>query len=120
MKRLRFRCLALAGGLVAFSPVVRAQQDHTNLDEAKVGAYTLPPLLVSADGKPVRTARQWTSRRRPEILKLFQDHMHGRTPVGAAQGSDLHGRREGRRRRWAAPPTASRSRSASRRSRTRP
>ncbi len=82
MKRLRFRCLALAGGLVAFSPVVQAQQDHTNLDEAKVGAYSLPPLLVSADGKPVRTGQQWTSRRRPEVLKLFEDHMHGRTPVG--------------------------------------
>jgi hypothetical protein len=80
MSRLPLICLALGGGLMALSGPARAQQDHTNLDEAKVGAYTLPPLLVMQDGTPVKTARQWTTRRRPEVLKLFEEHMHGRTP----------------------------------------
>jgi hypothetical protein len=67
--------------LVALAPAARAQQDHTNYDEAKAGGYTLPELLVGSDGKPVKTARQWTAKRRPEILQLFEQHMHGRTPA---------------------------------------
>jgi hypothetical protein len=74
-------CLVLAGALTAVEAPAQAQQDHTNYDEAKVGDYTLPPLLVSASGKPVKSARQWTSQRRPEILKLFEEHMHGRSPA---------------------------------------
>ncbi len=58
-----------------------AKQDHTNLDESKVGAYTLPPLLTTADGRPVRTAAAWKAKRRPEILRLFEEHMHGKTPA---------------------------------------
>jgi hypothetical protein len=59
-----------------------AKQDHTNLDEAKVGEYKLPPLLETQDGKPVRTAAQWKSKRRPEILRLYEEHVHGQTPAG--------------------------------------
>jgi hypothetical protein len=81
MKTLAVRCLALVGTVVGFSPLAGAQQDHTNYDEEKAGGYTLPPLLEMADGTKVKTARQWTARRRPEILKLFQEHMHGRTPA---------------------------------------
>jgi hypothetical protein len=51
-----------------------------NYDEAKVGAYVLPDPLKFADGKPVRTARDWTERRRPEILRLFEEHVYGRIP----------------------------------------
>ena len=52
----------------------------TNYDESKVGAYTLPDPLVFADGKPVRAAREWTERRRQEILELFQANVFGRNP----------------------------------------
>jgi hypothetical protein len=65
----------------------RAQQDHTNLDEAKVGSYSLPPLLKLQDGTPVRTAAQWTARRRPELLRLYQDNVHGHTPAGLPPGT---------------------------------
>jgi hypothetical protein len=61
---------------------VQAKQDHTNLDESKVGTFSLPPLLVSSDGKPVKTAAQWTAKRRPEILRLYEEHVHGHTPKG--------------------------------------
>jgi hypothetical protein len=63
------------------SAVAHAQQDHTNYDEAKAGGYTLPPLLIAADGTAVKTAAQWKARRRPEILALYQDHVHGHTPT---------------------------------------
>ena len=58
----------------------QAQQDHTNLDEAKVGTYTLPALLAARDGTAVRNAAQWTAKRRPEILALYQDQVHGHSP----------------------------------------
>jgi hypothetical protein len=76
---------ALLLGLLAPAPA-RAQQDHTNYDEAKVGDYELPPLLTTKDGKPVKTAAQWKARRRPEILALYQDHVHGHTPTTRLPG----------------------------------
>ena len=51
-----------------------------NYDEAKVGTYTLPDLLTLADGKPVRDAKTWNTKRRPEIVKLFEEDQYGRAP----------------------------------------
>lgn len=51
-----------------------------NYDEAKVGAYTLPDPLVMSDGKPVKDARQWTAKRRPEIVSLFERQQFGVAP----------------------------------------
>ena len=51
-------------------------------DEAKVPPYTLPDPLRFEDGRPVADARAWTSARRPELLRLFEDHVYGRTPGG--------------------------------------
>ena len=41
-----------------------------NYDEALTGTYRLPDPLVLANGKPVRDAKTWTNRRRPEIVRL--------------------------------------------------
>src|SRR5579864_8841994 len=51
-----------------------------NYDEAKVGSYTLPNLLVLENGKPVRDARTWTEKRRPEIVRLYEENQYGRVP----------------------------------------
>src|SRR3954451_6081470 len=51
-----------------------------NYDEAKVGSYTLPNLLVLANGQPVRDARTWTEKRRPEVMRLFEENEYGRAP----------------------------------------
>jgi hypothetical protein len=51
-----------------------------NYDEALVGTYTLPDPLVLANGKPVRDAKTWTEKRRPEIVRLFEDNEYGRSP----------------------------------------
>jgi hypothetical protein len=64
--------LASAGAL--------AQPPGTNYDESKAGSYTLPDPLVFADGSRVENAGQWRNRRRPEILRLYEEQVYGRTP----------------------------------------
>ncbi|MDG2207262.1 MAG: acetylxylan esterase [Pirellulales bacterium] len=51
-----------------------------NYEEAKVPEYTLPDPLVAEDGESVRTADQWFSSRRKEILELFRREVYGRIP----------------------------------------
>lgn len=51
-----------------------------NYDEAKVRSYTLPDPLTLADGKPVRDAKTWNQKRRPEIVRLFEENQFGRSP----------------------------------------
>jgi hypothetical protein len=53
----------------------------SNYDESKVPPYTLPDPLRFADGTPVRDARAWLSKRRPEILRLYETEIYGRIPV---------------------------------------
>jgi hypothetical protein len=48
-----------------------------NYDESKVGTYTLPDPLKLGDGKPVRDAKTWTEKRRPEIVKIFETQQYG-------------------------------------------
>src|SRR4029079_2847458 len=40
-------------------------------------------VLTLADGQPVRDARTWFDKRRPEILRLFQTEIFGRVPERA-------------------------------------
>ena len=51
-----------------------------NYDEAKVGAYTLPDPLKLNNGKPVRNAKTWYAKRRPEIEEIFATQQYGRDP----------------------------------------
>jgi len=51
-----------------------------NYDEALVGSYTLPDPLVLANSKPVRDAKTWLQKRRPEIVSLFEENQFGRSP----------------------------------------
>src|ERR1700704_2194726 len=51
-----------------------------NYDEALTGTYKLPDPLVLANGKPVRDAKTWNEKRRPEIVRLFEENQYGRTP----------------------------------------
>jgi hypothetical protein len=53
---------------------------ETNYDEAKVHPYTLPDPLVCLDGTAVKNAADWTGRRRPEIVRLFEDTVYGKAP----------------------------------------
>jgi len=51
---------------------------EANYDEAKVGPYTLPDPLTCLDGIAVKAPEQWRRNRRPEVLRLFEEHMYGR------------------------------------------
>jgi len=55
--------------------------DHANYDEAKANPYpALPDPLVTRAGKPVATAAQWWTVRRPEILSAFERDIYGKAP----------------------------------------
>jgi hypothetical protein len=62
-----------------------AQAPKANEDESKVPSYTLPDPLVMQDGTRVTTPEQWRTGRRPELLRLFQEQMYGRTPEAPAR-----------------------------------
>jgi hypothetical protein len=57
-----------------------AQPPEANYDEAKVPKYTLPDPLVLENGERVKDAETWRTKRRPEILRLFEEHMFGKSP----------------------------------------
>jgi len=69
--------------LLHFAGLCLQAQQEINYDEAKVPDYTLPELLVTSQGKAVKTVRQWEKLRRPELLELFAAQMYGRTPDDA-------------------------------------
>lgn len=54
-----------------------------NYDESKVGDYkaTLPDALTLQNGKKVQNAKEWYRKRRPEILKLFEENQYGKWPA---------------------------------------
>ena len=101
---------ALAAGTVAQTPPVEltAQQDHArlmallkissirqgangndpnaanaaNYDEAKANPYPhLPDPLLTMDRQRVTSAELWHSKRRPEIVELFDREIYGRVPA---------------------------------------
>ncbi len=82
---IRSLCCAAAGWLAATQLTAGAEPQAqrkfvANYDESQVRAYTLPDPLVMSNGELVRDAQTWRQRRRPEILRLFQEHVYGRSP----------------------------------------
>lgn len=51
-----------------------------NYDETRVGTYTLPDPLVLSSGQPVKNAGTWSNKRRPELLRLFEENQFGKSP----------------------------------------
>jgi hypothetical protein len=84
-----FRSFRLLAGLLAASLLTASAREAKEYDrdviydEAKVPAYDLPPLLLTAEGKPVTTPEQWRHVRRPQILALFSNLIYGRVPAPA-------------------------------------
>ena len=61
-------------------PHSRAYKRSVNYEESKVPQYELPDPLVFNDGKAVKNHRQWTKKRRAEILEIFSQEMYGHIP----------------------------------------
>lgn len=57
-----------------------AQPAGYNYDELKVPTFELPDPLVLENGDKVTDAKTWQEKRRPEILKLFEAQVYGRSP----------------------------------------
>lgn len=64
----------------AAAPPTEVAGIPVNYDEAKVGSYTLPDPLALSGGGRVTDAKTWNERRRPEILRLFEENEYGRAP----------------------------------------
>ena len=93
---LRLTFLIISGALTLHSqtapPTPKPSPDvvagiPVNYDEAKVGTYSLPDPLRLNNGKPVHDARTWYSKRRPEIVEMFETQQYGRAPGRPADES---------------------------------
>jgi hypothetical protein len=71
---------AVAGAQADQQPPKEVAGIPVNYDEALVGNYTLPDPLTLANGQPVRDAKAWLKKRRPEIVRLFEENQYGRSP----------------------------------------
>src|SRR3954451_25184095 len=58
-----------------------AQQTDVLYDEAKVPRYTLPEVLTLRSGQTVRDVKAWNTRRRPEILAIYESEVYGKSPA---------------------------------------
>lgn len=86
----RMAFLAAAGVLLLYAQMAPGQATNAppavvagvpvNYDETRVGSYSLPDPLVFSNGQPVRTAKEWTNKRRPEIVRLFEENQFGSSP----------------------------------------
>src|SRR5436305_9109843 len=55
--------------------------NYANYDESKANPYpTLPDPLTLNNGKKIKTAKDWWTKRRPEIVELFDREIYGRMP----------------------------------------
>ena len=65
---------------IADSPAAVVADIPVNYTEANSGAYTLPDPLKLNNGQPVKDAKTWFEKRRPEIRKLIEENWFGRSP----------------------------------------
>lgn len=72
--------LFVVSGQTPNAPPTNVAGIPVNYDEAKVGTYTLPDPLMLANSQTVRDANAWYKKRRPEILRLFEENQFGRSP----------------------------------------
>jgi hypothetical protein len=63
--------------------LAKASGHVSNYSEEKVAPYTLPNPLVTQSGERVITPDDWWTKRRPEILKIYQTEVYGRVPENA-------------------------------------
>ena len=73
-------CVCSASSKPQNAPPTNVAGIPVNYDESLAGNYILPDPLVLSDGMRVRDAQTWYRKRRPEILRLFEEHQFGRSP----------------------------------------
>ncbi|MFO0948337.1 MAG: acetylxylan esterase [Planctomycetota bacterium] len=82
---LRLPCflllLASLASAIGGDTLQAAEEEKFNYDETKVPTFLLPDPLHFETGTKVRDANEWRTRRRPELLELFQTQVYGRRPA---------------------------------------
>lgn len=68
-------------GQIADSPADVVAGIPVNYKEADAGSYVLPDPLKLNNGQPVRDAKTWREKRRPEIRTLIEENWYGRFPA---------------------------------------
>jgi hypothetical protein len=69
------------GTALGIGPLLNATwAAEANYDESRVPEYALPDPLRQENGQQVKTVEVWRDQRRPELLRLFETHVYGRTP----------------------------------------
>ncbi|WP_339728562.1 acetylxylan esterase [uncultured Gimesia sp.] len=81
MKRLLLTAALVFNIFLICSQTSQAQRPKPNYDEAKIPKFSLPDPLVTADGKKVDSPELWWKVRRPEILRLFESEVYGKSPA---------------------------------------
>ena len=72
------------------SLVIAAEPREVNYDEAQVPKFELAHPLVMLNGDQVENPQTWFQKRRPEIMRLFEEHVYGRVPnVPVSQKASL-------------------------------
>lgn len=72
---------------VLLTPAMSAdQRPGINYEEAKAGGIPIPDVLACEDGTRVASKQQWIEKRRPELLRVFEREVYGRTPGGKTGG----------------------------------
>ena len=69
------------------SPPKKVAGIPVNYNEALVGGYELPDLLTLHNGTKVGDVATWLEKRRPEILRLYEEVQFGKMPPAPV---DLH------------------------------
>lgn len=73
--------------LLGFASALHGQgPTEGNSDEAKVGNLPIPDSLACADGTRVTTSAEWMKKRRPEVLRIFEREVYGKTPEAKSGG----------------------------------
>lgn len=73
-------CWCVANAQPAKEPAKVVAGIPVNYEESLVGKYSLPDPLTLANGKPVRDAKTWNDKRRPELVRMFEENQYGRSP----------------------------------------
>ena len=75
-----FGANVIASGQVTDAPDAVVKGIPVNYTETRVGTYTLPDPLALSNGQPVTDAQMWFAKRRPEIVRLYEENQFGRAP----------------------------------------
>jgi hypothetical protein len=81
MNTRRFSPFAVLFALTFAASAQSPQPPPANYDESLTGSLPLPEALLLADGQHVQSREDWQKKRRPEILRAFEEHVYGRPPA---------------------------------------